>query len=185
MSLEPSTSQRKKLVVVGNAEPRENLSAFIDQCDTVIRFNRTPFFDTGKTGRKTTILCLHGIPYPSQGEIPELNRTVAESCEMFWVETSLLVEPLQKGYNVQSQEIVVKMLKSIRDPIDRQISQAESITRPSSGFQVLRYLVNTSAFADFDKFFCCFTFQGGPCHQWELEKEQVARYVELGLLTPV
>lgn len=166
------------LVVIGNAEPREDQSEFIDGCDTVIRFNRTPFFDTGKTGRKTTILCLFGIPYPIAGAIPQLHHGVVTTCETIWAETDLFAEPLARDYGVPQQKIECRTLNGIRD----RFAVSNGIIRPSSGFQVLRYLVNSSTFADTEKFIRGFTFQGGRCHQWEAEKRQVEHYLQRGLI---
>lgn len=175
---------KRKLVVIGNAEPTEDHSAFIDQCDTVIRFNRTPFFDTGKTGSKTTILCLSGLNYPIiGGEIPGLNQFVVEDCNTIWAENDLFSKPLARGYGIASDKIHLMNLSGIRDPEEIQTKNSRLIKRPSSGFQALRYLVNCTLCADTDKFITGFTFEGGPLHQWEYEKEQVERYVELVLLS--
>lgn len=177
---------KRTFVVIGNAEPQGDQSAFIDQCDTVIRFNRTPYFDTGKTGCKTTVLCLFGITYPVAGaDIPGLNEFVVDNCEKIWAQTDLFAEPLEIGYGVPRHKIELANLTKVRDPDDIQSEHAPLITRPSSGFQMLRYMVNAVAYADTEKFIYGFTFEGGPLHQWEYEKEQVERYIELGLLSRV
>lgn len=168
------------LVVVGNAEPQEDLSAFIDQCAVVIRFNSTPFFDTLRTGLSTTILCLFGVPYPRAGEIPPLNAHIVRSCQTIWVETPAFFNPLRRGYEVPRQRIALMNLHAVHD--NYAADDAEPIQRPSSGFQVLRYLVNSPAFAGTRKFMCGFEWRGGAGHGWEQEKRQVAQYLKLGLL---
>jgi hypothetical protein len=62
------------------------------------------------------------------------------------------------------------------------IDGAERITAPSSGFQVLRYLVNSTVFAGYRKFICGFEWQGGPGHLWALEKKQAKHYLNIRLL---
>jgi hypothetical protein len=172
----------KRLVVVGNAEPTEDCSKFIDQCDIVVRFNYTLFFETNRTGRRTTIFCLFGVPYPEAREIPRLNADIVKNCQTIWVESSAFFEPLTRGYKVPREKIILMNLHVIKD--DYAIDGAERIARPSSGFQVLRYLVNRGAFAHggYRKFICGFEWRGGGVHRWDVEKQQVARYVELKLL---
>lgn len=175
---------KRTLIVIGNAEPQEDQSAFIDQCDTVIRFNRTPYFDTGKTGCKTTVLCLFGIPYPKKGdEDLGLNRAVVDNSAWIWAQIELFAEPLERGYGVPRQKIEFINLANVRDLDEIQTENAKLIKRPSSGFQVLRYLAYATEYDDTEKFICGFTFEGGPLHQWEYEKKQVERYIELGLLS--
>ena len=169
------------LVVVGNAEPQADWSEFIDQCAVIIRFNFTPFFDTNRTGLSTTILCLFGVAYPHAGEIPRLNADIVKSCQTIWAETPAFFDPLVRGYETPRQKITLMNLHAVHD--DYACDDAERIQRPSSGFQVLRYLVNSPAFAGTRKFICAFEWRGGSGHSWEQEKRQVARYLELGLLS--
>jgi hypothetical protein len=172
----------KTLVVVGNAEPRQDCSKFIDQCDVVIRFNFAPFFETRRTGRKTTILCLFGVPYPQAGEIPQLNPGLVKRCQAIWVEISTFFDPLISEYSIPRQKIALMNLHSVHD--NYAIDDADRIDKPSSGFQVLRYLVNAPVFAEknYRKFIYGFQWQGGAGHRWDVERRQVARYVELKLL---
>lgn len=165
-----------KLVVIGNAEPTEDLSTQIDQCDMVVRFNYTPYFDTGTTGCKTTILCLFGVPYPEGDEVPGLNTEVVKNSLGIWVGAPMFIGSLVRGYDVPRQKILLVSLP------EHDAYKTEQIVTPTSGFQVLRFLVNSPWFAVFDKFICGFTWQGGPKHPWEQEKRQVAHYVEIGLL---
>jgi hypothetical protein len=172
---------KKRLIVVGNAEPRQDRSEFIDRCDVTIRFNLTPFFGIHKTGIRTTILCLFGLPYPDGGEVPRLNRDIARSCHTIWVETPAFVDPLVRGYDVPRQRITLLDLHGVYD--NHAIEGAEQIERPSSGFQVLRYLVNSPAlFGEYRIFIYGFEWRGGARHTWELERRQAARYLELELL---
>ena len=174
----------KRLIVVGNAEPGEDYSEFIDKCDVIIRFNFTPFFETTRTGLRTTILCLFGVPYPHEGEVPRLNADIVGSCQTIWVESSVFFEPLTRGYSVPHRKIRLMPLHAVNDGYA--IEGAERIKRPSSGFQVLRYLVNSQAFAGgYQKFICGFEWRGGDVHSWGIEKRQVARYLELKLLNTV
>jgi hypothetical protein len=167
------------LVVVGNAEPRKDYSEFIDKCDVVVRFNFTPFFDTHRTGQRTTILCLFGVPYPCGGEVPRLNGNIVKNCQTIWVQIPAFCDPLMKGYDIPREKIAVMDLHALHD--DYATSDAERIRRPSSGFQVLRYLVNSSEFAGYRRLICGFEWRGGG-HDWETEKRQAARYIELGLI---
>ena len=127
------------VVVVGNAEPRQDHSDFIDNSAVVIRFNYAPFFETGRTGRQTTFLCLFGVPYPNDGEISQLNTHIVKSCKTIWVEIASFFEPLVRRYEIPREKIHLKPMYRIRDSYA--IDGAERITAPSSGFQVLRYLV--------------------------------------------
>jgi hypothetical protein len=170
----------KTLIVVGNAEPQEDWSAFIDQCAVVIRFNFTPFFDTLRTGLNTTILCLFGVAYPRAGEIPQLNADIVKRCQTIWVETPAFFDPLLRGYKISPQKITLINLHAVHD--NYAADEAEPIQRPSSGFRVLRYLVNSPEFAGTRKFICGFEWRGGRGHPWEQEKRQVAHYLNLGLL---
>lgn len=167
------------LVVVGNAKPQKDLADVIDQSAVVIRFNHTSFFETGWTGCKTTHLCLFGLPYPQAGEIPRLNALVVESCASIWVEIESFVEPLVKGYKIPREKIHLNAMRSVQD---RYAKTATPITAPSSGFQVLRYLVNSPEHALYRKFICGFEWRGGGVHQWELEREQATHYLRMGLL---
>jgi hypothetical protein len=175
------TAMTETLIVVGNAEPQEDWSEFIDQCAVVIRFNFTPFFDTLRTGLNTTILCLAGVPYPRAGEIPQLNAGIVKSCQTIWVETPAFFDPLLRGYKIPPQRITLMNLHAVHDNYAAQ--DAEPIQKPSSGFQVLRYLVNSAAFAGHQKFICGFEWRGGSGHPWDQEKRQVARYLKLGLVS--
>jgi hypothetical protein len=170
----------KTLVVVGNAEPRENCSKLIDECDVVIRFNCAPFFEKNKTGLKTTILCLFGVPYPRPGEIPRLNADIVMNCQTIWVESPAFFDPLVRRYEIPPQKITLMNLRGVND--DHAIDGAERIKKPSSGFLVLRHLVNSAAFEGYRKYVCRFEWQGSHAHLWEMEKRQVGRYLELGFL---
>jgi hypothetical protein len=167
--------------VVGNGEPRQDRSEFIDRCDVIIRFNLTPFLGTHMMGVRTTILCLFGLPHPNGGGVLRLNRDIVRSCQTIWVENADFVDPLKRGYDIPRQRITLLDLHGGAD--NCAIEGAEQIERPSSGFQVLRYLVNSPALLDEYRIFICgFEWRGGAGHAWELERRQAARYLELDLL---
>ncbi len=168
------------VVVVGNAEPSSDYSEFIDNSDYVFRFNFTPFYDTGKTGRLTTDLCLFGVPYPNAGEIPRLNAHIVNNCRSIWVESATFLEPLLSGYGIPRERIILRHLNEVGDRYG--IDDAARITAPSSGFQILRYLVNESKFAACRMCICGFQWQGAENHQWDVEKKQGEQYLKLGLL---
>ena len=168
------------VVVVGNAEPSSDYSEFIDNSDYVFRFNFTPFYETGKTGCLTTDLCLFGLPYPNAGEIPRLNTHIVKNCRSVWVESPTFLQPLMWGYGIPREKIILRHLHGVRDRYA--IDGAERITAPSSGFQIVRYLVNESKFAACRKCICGFQWQGAENHLWDVEKKQAERYLDRGLL---
>jgi hypothetical protein len=57
---------KKTLVVVGNAPPREDRSAFIDHCDVVVRFN---LFRRTQNWPSNLDLILVWAAYPNGGEV--------------------------------------------------------------------------------------------------------------------
>ena len=146
----------------------------------VIRFNYTPFFEFGRTGRHTTVLCLFGVPYPHAGEIPRLNTYIVKSCQSIWVEVAVFIEPLMRVYEVPQEHITLRYMSSIRDTYA--IDGTGRINLPSSGFQVLRYLVNSKEFAGYRKYIIGFEWKGGNRHMWEMEKNQVGYYLKSSLL---
>jgi hypothetical protein len=128
-------------------------------------------------------LGLFGVPYPRAGEIPQLNADIVKRCQTIWVETPAFFDPLLRGYKIPPQRITLINLHVVHD--NHAADEAEPTQRPSSGFQVLRYLrylVNSPEFAGTRKFICGFEWRGGRGHPWEQEKRQVAHYLNLGLL---
>jgi hypothetical protein len=97
------------------------------------------------------------------------------------VEHPDFMDPLIRGYDIPRQKITLLDLHGVE--YNHVIEGAEQIERPSSGFQVLRYLVNSPApFGEYRIFICGFEWRGGSGHDWELERLKAARYLGLNLL---
>jgi hypothetical protein len=107
-------------------------------------------------------------------------QEIVKNCETIWAESPAFFDPLAQGYETPPQKIILMNLHNVND--GHAIDRAERIKRPSSGFLVLRSLVNSSPFEGYRKYICGFEWRGGGGHPWEMEKRQVARYLELGLL---
>ncbi|MEZ4909288.1 MAG: glycosyltransferase family 29 protein [Saprospiraceae bacterium] len=174
---------KPRLIIVGNALLKKDLSKFIDSSDFVIRCNDCISFG-GNTGTKTDVLCIRNNGAPALKFIK--NKSVNKlprfpNLSEVWFPRFVLPEFDYKDqiissnglhglrYRSFSKELNEKVCENIR------IESKREIVVPSTGFLLINYILEEPEFNCYDKFIAGFSFEMSFEHSSNIEKNIVIR----------
>jgi hypothetical protein len=164
----------KRIAVIGNAEPTGDVSKMVDSADTVIRFNSSPYFQSGLTGKHTDILCVRSF-----GEIGEkfangsekINPQVILACHTVWfvgekggwtpkiINRFMLEDTQHVHFTSEHMFAVDKLLHKFGGA-----SQGSSL-----GTMAIVFLLSRPEFKHCSIELFCFGFEGWQGHPWKQE----------------
>lgn len=168
--------QTPSIILVGNAEPKFDYSAYVEKHDLVIRFNLMPHEETEKVGQRTDILCLINALPPARNFIA--CEFAPPSVKEVWFtnpyDTNIKDEILNSHWdrNKPTKQVTKDQLTRMVD----KLYATNLIKRPkeniivSSGFIVLNMLLEDPTYKDYNKTMICFTWEGWDGHPWVAEK---------------
>ncbi|GAB1401600.1 hypothetical protein MASR1M68_05110 [Elusimicrobiota bacterium] len=194
--------KKPRLLILGNAPLRENLSEFIDTSDIVLRFNDA-FYYGFNTGRKVDILCItntgsSSLSIATNREI--LRKKINEKVSEIWFPRD---SDYHKKYIIEnhidytlnefddySHEIISS--NHLNDKIIKKFSKEFNKTVfnkvitynpsyficPSTGIMALEYIISDERFSEFEKILVGFTFEGWKGHAWSEEQKIINSYME-------
>lgn len=196
----------KKIVIVGNAELKEDYSVLIDGADIVVRFNEAKNYDSGFAGTKTDILCIANIAHP--GRRFAKYQTIKKLAFISQVKTvwfphffdhiamQLWIKPISKR---RFQKTSYCNLISLRNDLtyknilyfsnlhntnactDLNITELSNL-RPSSGYLAVKYILEHYSTDAFEIIILGFTFSGCIGHPWDEEKANILAWSVKGLI---
>ena len=174
----------KSLVIVGNAPVKKDYSEFIDSCEQVIRFNRTPHYSNNRSGNKTSILCLRNVGR-SAGEVfasskQALNSNVVKQAQEIWFgRKHELNSKIIRTHCMEEKyiwNITSELRQKIREDIQSLVPTVRVGTDFSLGMLATANVLYSSRFNYFKKYMLGFTWQGCSDHPWRYEKVLCEKY---------
>ncbi len=191
---------RKRLVIVGNGPLVKDCTSLVDSSDFVVRFNLCASFAM-HTGTRTDVLCLNntgrpalelargallkGFPFSQTVEEIWFPRPRQSALQRFIEKLRPLHSDLEYGdaiiaaHGWQTKRIEYLLETRQRELWMKLLAQGKpriAPRKPSSGMVAIEYVLSEDRFADYEKHFLGFTFQGWKRHPWELERQLIETY---------
>lgn len=194
--------KKPRLLILGNAPLRENLSEFIDSSDIVLRFNDA-FYYGFNTGFKVDILCItntgsSSLSIATNKEI--LRKRINEKVSEIWLPRDSAyhkqyiiennIDYTLTEFNDYSQEIIEsnhlnnKVIKNFSKEFNKTVFNKvinynpSYFICPSTGIMALEYIISDERFSEFEKILVGFTFEGWKGHAWAEEQKIITSYIE-------
>ena len=175
----------KRLVIVGNAPPCRNISAFIDGCDFIVRMNNARNFSTGKVGIKTDALALRCSAGNMKKRILNTNSLVFASAIELWPESmnSVFVSYVEK---FSAHAKVVRQLQKV-------FAWPQG-SKPDIGIITIENVMRMSEFGCYRIFACLLPIDSNiicedkiashsTAHDFEETSRRIMMHIESGSLT--
>lgn len=168
-------SDKKSVIVVGNAQPSKNLTSLIEAHDIVVRFNHVQYLDSSWVGHRTDILVVQNMDTRYKNG----NATLEE-----WAELVVLSENPVKDYSEKiiasnkwkgrKYEVVYTDFLEIRKKLNA--------TGGSSGISIIEWMLHGKKKEIFHLPInvVCFEWKGWSGHAWKEEKLLCYKYEEEG-----
>ncbi len=180
----------------------ENLAAFVDGCDVVIRLNDIKNRESVGIGTKTDILGIMNCGKPSQrysskrinfgptsrpdevvfmvsnAEMPEMRRSRRKNSDPFHGVNAARSILARQGWECLPNSYVNPILQMNLTRMIRRASGSSAMT--SAGLRMICHLLTTSRFASHSVFVAGFTFQGWNGHAFSTESALVQKWRDEG-----
>ena len=201
-------TQKRRFIVVGNADLPRDLSREIDSADYVLRFNQPRLLD-GWTGTKTNCLMMSNCNEPMQERLSDPNFM---ECEFFkqaqtltFVYHPYIIKTYCKRPNLISRllrhqrsdwtnnavsvfgkaykDIVIKSAKFYLEACAEIGIEGNKLKElfPSTGYLGIWDFLHRLDLSEWEIYICGFTWQGWVGHDWSAEKKWVHQRINEGI----
>lgn len=190
----------ERMIILGNAPLRKNLSDYIDSSALVVRFNECKNLGR-RVGTKTDYLCINNLGPPANRYVKKRlieKLPFLDEIQEIWIPRSssvmlahsLKVEPLLSEFELRdrtedivssnslwskkivrfSEELNLRVIKNIS-----RYSQTDFM-EPSTGILAIEYVLSEARFRKFHKILLGFNFKGWFGHPWDAEEALLLDY---------
>jgi hypothetical protein len=190
----------RRMIILGNAPLKKNMSDYIDASALVVRFNECKNLGR-KVGMKTDFLCINNLDRPANRYIrKQLIKKLPfiDSIQEIWmprcssvmienrrkIETSLNEEEFRDKAediilsNSLTEKKIIHFSKELNLQVINNLSDysSDAFLEPSTGVLAIEYVLSENRFNDYDKILLGFNFKGWFGHPWDAEERLLMDY---------